>query len=65
MGRTNREREELKAQGYIYYKRLGKWMTIDEIERLERTEENVETVNYIIALIIAIGAFIFMFTYKP
>jgi hypothetical protein len=65
MGRTNREREELKAQGYIYYKRLGKWMTIDEIERYERTEENVETVNYIIALIIAIGAFIFMFTYKP
>ena len=46
MGRTNREREELKAQGHIYYKRLGKWMTIDEIERYERTEDVTEKVTW-------------------
>jgi len=65
MGRTNREREELKAQGHIYYKRLGKWMTIDEIERYERTEDVTEKVTWWVGLAIAAGTFIFMFTYKP
>ncbi|MDA8672518.1 hypothetical protein N9M46_05645 [Gammaproteobacteria bacterium] len=65
MDRTNSERVELKEQGYIYYRKLGKWMTIDEIESYERTEDVTEKVTWWVGLAIAAGIFIFMFTYKP
>ena len=65
MSTTNKEREELRAQGKIFYRRLGKWMTITEIERHERTEEVTERATWWIGLAIAAGIFIFMFTYKP
>ena len=65
MANTNKVREALQAQGKIYYRRLGKWMTIAEIERYERTEEVTERMTWWVGLAIAAGIFIFMFTYKP
>jgi len=64
MAMTNKERNELKAQGYQYHRRFGKWMKEDEIERLERAEESTEMIMTALGLISALAIFIWIFSYN-
>ena len=64
MALTNKERNELKAQGYQYHRRFGKWMKEDEIERLEREEESTEMIMTALVLISALAIFIWIFSYN-
>lgn len=40
MARTNKERQQLKEQGYVYYRPLAQWMKPEEIEN---HNESIET----------------------
>lgn len=59
---TNKEREELKDQGYIYHKSLGKWMTPDEIDSHNKDKELADNLSTIFTAIVAGFCFIYMFT---
>lgn len=64
MALTNKEINELKAQGYVYYRRLGKWMKEEEIERLEEAQESTEMIMTALGIISALAIFIWIFTYN-
>ena len=62
MALTDKEREDLKDQGYIYHRSLKKWMTADEIEKHNGQQDfaaNIETIGS--AILVGI-IFIYMFS---
>ena len=62
MALTNKERKELKEQGYVYHRQFGKWMKPEEIERHENNLQSAEQFEVWVMLIMAIGVFIWMFS---
>ena len=61
MATNNREREQLKSQGYVYDRHLGRWIHIDEQEKYYRTEKQAGTFFLIVNLCVAAGIFIWLF----
>jgi hypothetical protein len=39
VARTNKERQQLKEQGYVYYRPLAQWMKSEEIENHNKSIE--------------------------
>ena len=62
MALTNKERKELKEQGYVYHRQFGRWMKPEEIERYETNLQSAEQFEFWVMLIMAIGVFIWMFS---
>jgi hypothetical protein len=59
---TNKERKELKEQGYVYHRHFGKWMMPEEIERHEDNIKTAEQFEFWVGLIMVVGVFIWMFS---
>jgi hypothetical protein len=62
MALTNKEKEELKDEGYIYHQSLKKWVTPAEIEKYNEQQEFAANLETIGAAIIVGIIFIYMFT---
>ena len=59
MARTNKERQQLKEQGYVYYRPLAQWMKPEEIEKHEQSQLLADQFSFIAMVLMVIGAFIF------
>ena len=61
MALSNKERQALKDKGYVYDRKLGKWLLKEEQERYYKRVEQLQTAQTWIALVVAIGIFIWIF----
>lgn len=57
-GLSNKERAELKRQGYVYDRHLGKWMHHEEQKEYYKEVEKAESLERVIVLIAIFGIFI-------
>lgn len=62
MALSNKERQELKDEGYVYHRSLGQWMKPEEIETHDRNMEAAEQFQFYACLAMAIGIFIWIFS---
>lgn len=48
MALTDKERRELKKQGFVYERRLARWMKPEEIDEYYRKKEQSEQIEFLI-----------------
>ena len=63
MATSPEERKRLKAAGFVYNRRLGRWMTPADIQKHEDAEEAAEIFTTVVGLIVAAGIFIWIFSH--
>ena len=62
MALSNKDRQKLKDDGYVYHRSLRQWMKPEEIEAQENSMETVEQFQFYVCLAIAVGLLIWIFS---